>query len=135
MDPDLIEYDVMDWDYIKEIVPKEAAVIEHQLAAAGAGMDEFCRAMKHEDYLDVEIGDADMDEWHDRLMEAWHKLDEAFTAATTVNGAGLHLTPDYHDPDYEKPFAFFAVEGVREMTPAGAKYQYVIQRRIFTGIG
>lgn len=97
---------------IKKIVPEEATALEEQLQAVGADVDEFCRALKNEDYVDGDIADADIDEWHDRLMETWDKLAEAFTQATTVEGAGLTLTPEYHDPDYEDAIAFFAVEGV-----------------------
>ena len=129
------EQDVMEWEDIKQIVPEEAAVFEQQLQAAGTDIDEFCRAMKYEDYLDADVADAEIAEWHDRLMEAWDRLDEAFWAATAVEGAGLELTPEYHDPDFEDAVAFFAVEGVHQLTPAGAKYEEMIERRQFTGVG
>jgi hypothetical protein len=127
------ERDVIEWDDIKRIVPDEAAAFEEKLPAAEMDMEDFCRGMCLDDW------DTDGDESEETVeavIDAWNKLEEAFTRATTIEGAGLELEVEYHDPDYdEHPVGFFSVEGVRQLTPAGARYEDVIQRRQFTGIG
>lgn len=122
------EYDVMQWDDIKVIVPHEAAVFEESLQAAGMNLDEFCREMEDE-YWDVEADE------REAVDDAWDKLYQAFTAATTVKGAGLKVEPHYHDNDWEKPVAFFSLEGVYQLTPAGVKYKAKIGRCQFTRVG
>ena len=126
------EYDVMEWKDIESIVPKEAAAFEQKVQESQMDLDGFCRAMKYDDW------DIESDDWEEvvaQIVDAWDKLEEAFTKATTVEGAGLALSPEYHDPDYEDAVSFFAVEGVHQLTPAGAKYDDKIERRQFTGIG
>ena len=104
------EFDVIEWADIKAIVPKEAAALDERLASAGIDIAEFCRGVECDDW-----DDADTQDSLDRLTDAWDKLDEAFTKATTVEGAGLELEPEYHDPygpygDEEEGIGFFAVE-------------------------
>ncbi len=103
---------VMDWDDIKEIVPKEAAVFEQRLGAADMSIDEFCYAMHGNDW----------DDDPEQVLDAWKSLNAAFTAATTVEGAGLDLQPAY-DED-----GFFAVGGACVWTPAGNKYDDKLKR-------
>ena len=121
-------YDVMKWDDIKTIVPEEAAALEQHLQAAGMDVDEFCRSWIYDGW-DIDAGDCE--EVVERIKEVWGKLDAAFTAATTVDDSGLALEPEYHDPAYEDAVAFFAVEGVHQLTSAGAKYEDKIERREF----
>ena len=133
------ECDVMEWDTIKMIVPDEAAGFEEQLKAAGVSMDDFCEAMCQDDWDFAEFSSDDEDaieEAIDQIEATWDRVRKAFTEATSVEGAGLRLTPGYHDPDYEEePIAYFAVEGVYQLTSAGAKYEDKIERRQFTGVG
>lgn len=132
------ECDVMEWDQIKMIVSEDAAVFEQELQAAGVSMDGFCEAMSQGDWDRAEFSLDDQDAIEDaiaRIGATWDTVSKAFTAATTVENAGLTLWPEYHDPGYDDPVAFFAVEGVRQLTAAGAKYQDNIERRQFTGVG
>ena len=122
------QFDVMEWHDIKEIVPEEAAAFERLLQEVGMDVDEFCLGFEYE-RMDSDSQDAD------RIMDAWDKLDEAFTKATTVEGAGLELEPEYHDPEHGDAAAFFAVLGVHQLTPAGAKYEKKIERKQFFGVG
>ena len=123
------EYDTIEWKHITTIVPEEAAVFEQHLQAAGMDMDEFCSSVTYEDW------DADAGDVIDLLIDSWNKLNEAFASATTVDGAGLTLTADYHDAGDEDPVAFFSLQGVRQLTSAGAKYKDRIEERTFIWVG
>ena len=127
------EFDVIDWDDIKKIIPDEAADFERQLQTAGMDLDTFCRAMEDDDW---DIGDCTQDSI-DSITDAWDKLDEAFRKTTTVKRAGLSLNPKYRTPSFDNRdgVAFFAVDGVHQLTPAGAKYKGEIYRRQFMGVG
>jgi hypothetical protein len=124
------EFDVIEWDDIKKIVPKEAGVFEAALQTAEKNLTDFCDAMIN-GYEDWEIDD----DLADRITKAWDKVSEMFTKKTTVGEAGLRLDPTYHDPDDDEPEGFIAVYGVYELTPAGIKYQEKIERRQYSGIG
>ena len=136
--------DVMEWDEIKKIVPEEAAAFEQQLQAADVEMDRFCEAMWwHHDLalMYVAVGGEDAaTQAIERIGAAWKRLAEAFTEATTVEGAGLELNPRYHDPDHgdrydEVEGGFFHVEGAYRLSPAGRKYAREIRRRRFVEFG
>ena len=121
---------VMEWNDIRAIVLMEAAVFEERLKAADLNMDDFCRAMKWDDW----------DEDDQTILDAWDKVDEAFTKATAVEKTGLELEPDYHDPDegsrYDGvEYGFFTVEGVHQLTAAGKKYEEMIDRRNYVEFG
>ncbi len=108
---------VMDWDDIKEIVPKEAAVFEQRLGAADMSIDEFCCEHQN-DWRDA------VDDWDDdpEVLDAWKSLNAAFTVATTVEGAGLDLQAAFDE------VGFFAVGGACVWTPAGNKYDDKLNR-------
>ena len=129
--------DVIEWDDIKKLVPVEAAEFEKRLATAGVSMSDFCYAESLEDWDVMEFSTEDEDAIQkavDQIADAWEKLAESFTAATTVDGAGLELEPRYHDPDDGGRYdgvenGFFGVEGVYQLTPAGKKYEDIIDHR------
>jgi hypothetical protein len=135
--------DVMKWDDIKNIVPDEAAAFEQQLQAAGVKMDDFCDAMQAEDLgrMNVVADGPDAVSQAIRQIEvAWKRLAESFTRATMVEGAGLELSPDYHNPENgdrydEVEGGFFHVEGVYQLSPAGKKYGDRIERASFVVFG
>jgi len=85
-------------------------------------------------------GERAAEEAIEQIEAAWKRLAEAFTKATTVEGAGLGLNPRYHDPDYgdrydEVEGGFFDIEGVYRLSPAGRKYARQIKRRCFVDFG
>ena len=122
------EFDVIEWDDIKKIVPKEAGVFEAALQAAEMDVTGFCCVFNNDDWYTE-------NDFADRITEAWDKVSDMFTNKTTVGKAGLRLEPTYHDPDYGDPEGFIAVYGVYKLTPAGIKHQELIERRNCVGIG
>jgi len=105
------EYDVMEWDDIRKLVPKEAAVLEERLQALGMSTDELCAAAECDAFFGVQS-----------LSGVWHRLSEAFTQATTVEGRGLTLEPRRLETYDGYTVHLFHLQGMSQLTPAGEKY-------------
>ena len=134
--------DVIDWNDIRKVVPKEATAFQRQLKAAGIDRDVFCHAMYLDDWgiADFQLDDAARDGTIRRITAAWEKLADAFTQKTTVGQAGLELVPGYHAADDGDRYddvqnGYFHVEGVYQLTPAGEKYADKIKRKSFVTLG
>ncbi|MGO9109603.1 MAG: hypothetical protein ACLP9L_10240 [Thermoguttaceae bacterium] len=132
--------DVMKWGDIKEIVPAEAAAFEEHLQVAGVDMDAFCQAMMWQDLNMMEVAANGEDAAREAIGAAWRRLADSFTQATTVDGAGLVLTPDYHDPENGDRYdevrgGYFVVAGVYQPTAAGRKFAKWIERVSFVEFG
>jgi hypothetical protein len=133
----------MKWNDIKGIIPEEAATFEQQLQAAGVEMDNFCDAMQAEDLERMNVaadGQDAVSRAIGQIEAAWKRLAESFTQATMVEGAGLELSPDYHNPDNgdrydEVAGGFFRVEGAYQLSPSGKKYAGRIERASFVEFG
>ena len=136
--------DVIEWSQIKRIVPKEARALARELKKAGVSMDNFCQLMDREewDYAEIKSDDPNaVEKAIQQITNAWETLAAAFTKATTVDGAGLELTPRFHNADNDGDRyddvsgGFFHVEGVHQLTPAGRKFADKIERKFFVTFG
>ena len=68
--------DVIGWNDIRKVVPKEAAAFQRQLKAAGINRDVFCHAMSLDDWgvADLQLDDAVLDRTIRQITTAWGKL-------------------------------------------------------------
>ena len=123
--------DAVEEDFVRTICPEELAAFLALLEEGDIYMGE-CR-----DYLQ-DLGDTDdVDaEYKEKAEAVYKRLLTAFRAAT-----GLELSYEYHDSEsngdkYDDiKGAFFRVEGVYELTPAGRKFHQHISRQFFVTVG
>lgn len=137
--------DVIEWESICKICPAAARKFSAALAKHDIDMDTAIQSLVEESYLgDLPEGVSE-EEALERLDKAFEALNEAFMDKTSVVSHGctscLELVPRYHDHESagdrydEVEDAFFHVEGVYQLSPAGNKFQKFIERKWFVTFG
>jgi hypothetical protein len=117
--------DVIDIKEVKKIVPN--------------AYKYFLKTLK---FLDIDIEDfakqyQDNDVQNDDALEAWKYLAHAFDTKTKglLLGIGFHDVDESGDKYDEVNGVFFTVDGMYELTPAGKKFNDVVNRKFYTQWG
>ena len=116
--------DVIDRRDVKKLCPREYRELINVIKCEGRTIEEIAQ----EYGWDNEIQSDD-------IGSALDVLCQAFDAKT-----GLSLSLCYYDPDKGDRYdtideAYWSVEGVYELTPAGKKYQDIIRRETYVIYG
>lgn len=142
--------DTIQHELVQELCPAEWADLTALLAAHDLELETLGKACKfegsEEDEMRSDVSglcetEAEDEQLIQALLASWWRLQAAFLAATTVDGAGLELFMGHHsqsdDGDCydEVDGVFFAVGGMYQLTPAGAKLQDRIERKFFVSYG
>ena len=120
--------DTIDFDFLREVCPKELDEFQLTLDKVDASFDDFCTAKMYEDqieHLSEEENDL-VDAVYDALKCEFEKQTE------------LELDVTYHDGEDrgdELDGGTFIVDGVYQLTPAGEKYQKYITKKTWTVFG
>ena len=123
--------DVIDVKEVKKIVPIAFRNFLKVLKQQQVSLEKFAAAMNCEECE------------NEKNLDAWMFLSNAFERATMPDHKtqGLTLRIGYHDKSEngdhydEVDGVFFHVDGVYELTPAGKKFDKVINRRYYTEFG
>lgn len=141
--------DVISPENLKKICPKTYTVFETALANAKLDIQTYATHNDDDDELvDLIQSESDKEECDekeakgllDRINDAFANLKADFEFNTTVQDSYLELSLGYHDIESgdrydEVEGAFFAVEGVYGLTPAGKVFSDVIERCNFVMYG
>ena len=114
-------------DSLRRICPNDVAACEKVFAEHGYDWNSFALALDKND-----LGDVDDTE---TLCGPWESLQAAFKTATAVGASALELGIGYYNAEdgdlYDEldEGAYFTVEGVTMLTPAGEKLRNTSKRK------
>jgi hypothetical protein len=120
-------------DGLRRICPSEAAACEKVFDEHGYDWDSFALALDKDDFEDVDDPEV--------LAGHWEALQAAFKIATTVGQSALELGIGHYSAedgdryDNLEEGAYFTVEGVTMLTPAGEKFREDLQEESWTVFG
>lgn len=151
--------DKVSTEFVNTICPDELAELRRILQKYNLTFEAFARAFMWEE-PDVELAfehhetplddpqfdnpDFDWDDYYERaktgIGTAWETLRKDFKTLTTVDGEGLDLLVVYHGEEDGDRYdnvqgAFFCVEGVYQLSPAGRKFKDQIERVHYVNFG
>ncbi len=120
-------------DGLKAICPKEVKAFETVLEQCGDDWDSFALGMEQVQFDD----DAESEE----MVNAWKKLQAAFSRATKVGTSHLELGIGHYSSDDGDRYddleqgCYFSVDNVTQFTPAGEKSTPTFEERSWTVFG
>ncbi len=117
-------------DGLKAICPEEVKACETVLEQSGCDWDSFALAVEQEELDD-----------HSEIINAWEKLQAAFSKATKVGkshlelGIGHYASDDGDRYDDLEQGCYFTVDNVTQFTSAGKKFHAHLEERSWTVFG
>lgn len=148
--------DVIDFKDVKRLCPAEAKALVKTLKKYGVSMDDLAQTFRCEEpeleTLETAISAAAPDDLDNdayglyeeegirTISQALETLKAAFARATAVGKSHLDLCIGHHDPDDgdrydEVKGAFWSVDGLYQLSPAGQKFGNKVQRKFFVTFG
>lgn len=133
--------DVIEWEEIKKLCPKEARNFKREIDKTGAEWEAAIHALDSgKETLLATVDAAKRLAVYGQIEAAFESLNLAFQKKTKVGDCCLELNPRYHDPNYGDRYddvtgSYFHVSGVYQLTPAGKKFEQIIERKFFVNFG
>lgn len=127
------------WSNIRQLCPRQAAVVESLLQQHQTGFGGLARLLDecHPYFADPAKLDLSKAAAR-RLKAAWKFLALAFQDVTMVAGTGLTLYLGWYEPELGDRYDeidgdyYFAVDGTQQLTPAGEKFKDLIELKSWT---
>lgn len=129
---------IMQWEAVEQIVPAQAEALAALLDKSGDDLETFCSHYCGEGLasIGVELSGRAQEEYASAVSRAWQALVKAFENVTVTGTSYLSIRPGLRDPGSESFYwgrkywdnAFFYVENVVQLTPAGERFSHLIAR-------
>ena len=124
--------DVIPWEDIQKLCPRQAALVDLALAQMGVDKTDWIRGLIYEDMATEMETTGLTDEQIKTLYDLFDNLNGAFEKATRKGKSCLSLEPTWaSDTDEEIENGCFHVEGAYALTPAGKKFQKLFSRTYY----
>lgn len=144
--------DVIKWEEVKKLCPSAVAAFEKSLPGypeIEEALNEFCKSADQDnwddfdDVFDTALTKKEIAERIKVIKTNWDVLCVSFETTTGVladGGDGLTLGAAYHNPDEGSRYddvsgAYFCVEGMYQLTPAGQYFNEIVARSRWTVYG
>lgn len=121
---------VIQWDAIKKLCPVQATMLEAVLEHDESDLDSLARDIQQEEDI------------NDETNAALNQLFDAFKKVTAVGeNSDLELELSYYDSDSGDRYddvsdgAVWMVHGMTQLSPAGEKFQNIVQESMWTVYG
>ncbi len=136
--------EVIEWEDIRKLCPKESRQFAKVLRKLGLDMDAGLQSLDIGEFvgewsnLPDDMTEAQAQEC---VQSAFDQLATAFQKQTRVRGSSLTLLAGYHDQANhgdrydELDGGYFHVEGNWQLSPSGKKLEKIIRRRFFVTFG
>jgi len=119
---------IVSWDNIKKLCPLQAERLEAACEGEGISLDEYAAEEPNPD------GEGEVDICYSALLKEFEKI-------TEVNGTGLELSIFYYPSedggrqDELEDGANWSVSGMTTLSPAGVKFNDIVEFQMWTGFG
>ena len=135
--------DVIQLEDVQKLCPVEYDALMGLLEKINVSFDDFASAfardMVEDDIILPNLDDDEQKPFQEELLDALETLMSAFKRVTATEDGYLYLTLEHHASDGNRADeitgGFFNVGGVYKKTPAGERFQDIIQRKFFVVIG
>lgn len=129
-------------EFVKSSCPNEFKNFEETLGNYEISFDEFAKAYQFEEpeEIDCLAENKTTEQLNQDIAKSWGNLQKAFRKATKVGNSSLLLFVMYHSSESGDCYddvdgAFFGVDGVMQMSPAGKKFKDHIEKVAFVEWG
>jgi len=126
---------VISLETLRGMLPVQVKGVEDSFLTVELDWDEFARAIDHDLTLSFDNEKATV------VLAAWEQLQAAFAHATMTGSAGLTLEIGWYDREQGDRYdelengAYFYVDGMTCLSPAGERFKNKIEEKTWTVFG